>query len=346
MRFVERGYQEKQNALFLPLPFLDLLQLLALTFFCSRLQSKRPLFAFADGSRLSLSFSKQLLHTSAMLCASAAAAARRRACSLFASSSSSSSSSSMVVVSLPASLSALFSPSFSSTAAAAAAADPLARAPSPASRAPAKTSDPSKDTPYGPGPPADSVLSRETTRQGQAFVGDLRGASALGLGDGITDHTAKWMQVSKREGGGEETRREGGKERSNFHVRRPSRNDRRGGGGGGQNLDLNPPRLPSLETNKKNLPTSRPTARSTATPSPPWTSSPRPRPSRSTAPSWPPRGEKTLRSAAPSSSSIFAERRGRTLPSASTRATSTTATTGPTPIRKELFLLCVTDFKL
>lgn len=229
MRFVVRGYQEEQNALFLPLPFLDLLQLLALTFFCSRLQSKRPLFAFADGSRLSLSFSKQLLHTSAMLCASAAAAARRRACSLFASSSSSSSSSSMVVVSLPASLSALFSPSFSSTAAAAAAADPLARAPSPASRAPAKTSDPSKDTPYGPGPPADSVLSRETTRQGQAFVGDLRGASALGLGDGITDHTAKWMQVRKREGGGEETRREGGKERSNFHVRRPSRNDRRGG---------------------------------------------------------------------------------------------------------------------
>lgn len=97
-----------------------------------------------------------------------------------------------MVASLPASLSALFS---SSASALSAAADPPARAPSPASRAPAKTSDLNKDTPYGPGPPADSVLSRETTRQGQAFVGDLRGASALGLGDGITDHTAKWMQV-------------------------------------------------------------------------------------------------------------------------------------------------------
>jgi len=104
----------------------------------------------------------------------------------------------MMAVSLPASLSALFCSSASASAASAAAADPPARAPSPASRAPAKASDLNKDTPYGPGPSADSVLSRETTRQGQAFVGDLRGASALGLGDGITDHTAKWMQVKKK----------------------------------------------------------------------------------------------------------------------------------------------------
>jgi hypothetical protein len=77
------------------------------------------------------------------------------------------------------------------------AADPPARS-SPASSAPAKSSGLAQDTPYGPGPSADSVASRETTKPGQAFVGDLRGASALGLGDGITDHTAKWMQVRRR----------------------------------------------------------------------------------------------------------------------------------------------------
>ena len=99
------------------------------------------------------------------------------------------------------SASSLFSSAlFSSSSSASAAADPPARAPSAASRAPAaRPSDLNGDTPYGPGPPANSVHSRETTRQGQAFVGDLRGASALGLGDGITDHTAKWMQVRKKE---------------------------------------------------------------------------------------------------------------------------------------------------
>jgi hypothetical protein len=30
----------------------------------------------------------------------------------------------------------------------------------------------------------------------QAFDGDLRGTSGLGLGDGIVDHTKKWFQVS------------------------------------------------------------------------------------------------------------------------------------------------------
>lgn len=30
----------------------------------------------------------------------------------------------------------------------------------------------------------------------QAFDGDLRATSALGLGDGIVEHTSKWLQVS------------------------------------------------------------------------------------------------------------------------------------------------------
>lgn len=30
----------------------------------------------------------------------------------------------------------------------------------------------------------------------QAFDGDLRATSGLGLGDGLTSHTAKWLQVS------------------------------------------------------------------------------------------------------------------------------------------------------
>ena len=34
-----------------------------------------------------------------------------------------------------------------------------------------------------------------TTLPGQAFVGDLRSTSALCVGDGITTHTAKWLQV-------------------------------------------------------------------------------------------------------------------------------------------------------
>ena len=33
------------------------------------------------------------------------------------------------------------------------------------------------------------------TTQGAAFVGDLRSTSGLGLGDGLTSHTAKWLQV-------------------------------------------------------------------------------------------------------------------------------------------------------
>lgn len=33
-----------------------------------------------------------------------------------------------------------------------------------------------------------------TQKVGQAFPGDLRSSSALGLGDGITSHTEKWLQ--------------------------------------------------------------------------------------------------------------------------------------------------------
>jgi hypothetical protein len=32
-------------------------------------------------------------------------------------------------------------------------------------------------------------------KPGQAFVGDLRSTSGLELGDGIMDHTRKWLQV-------------------------------------------------------------------------------------------------------------------------------------------------------
>lgn len=35
-----------------------------------------------------------------------------------------------------------------------------------------------------------------TKMPGQAFVGDLRSTSALSVGDGITTHTGKWLQVS------------------------------------------------------------------------------------------------------------------------------------------------------
>lgn len=34
-----------------------------------------------------------------------------------------------------------------------------------------------------------------TVRVGQAFPGDLRSTSGLGLGDGLHSHTAKWLQV-------------------------------------------------------------------------------------------------------------------------------------------------------
>ena len=58
-------------------------------------------------------------------------------------------------------------------------------------------------TPYTRGPPASDPASRTVTRPGQADVGDLRSASALGLGDGITDHTAKWLSVRAGLGGSE-----------------------------------------------------------------------------------------------------------------------------------------------
>lgn len=39
-------------------------------------------------------------------------------------------------------------------------------------------------------------LKNETiTTPGQAFVGDLRSTSGLGLGDGLETHTSKWLQV-------------------------------------------------------------------------------------------------------------------------------------------------------
>lgn len=34
-----------------------------------------------------------------------------------------------------------------------------------------------------------------TARVGQAFAGDLRSTSGVGLGDGLRSHTAKWLQV-------------------------------------------------------------------------------------------------------------------------------------------------------
>jgi NADH dehydrogenase (ubiquinone) Fe-S protein 6 len=42
----------------------------------------------------------------------------------------------------------------------------------------------------------------ETVLQGQAFVHDLRSTSALGVGDGISNHSAKWLQ---KELGGQQT---------------------------------------------------------------------------------------------------------------------------------------------
>jgi hypothetical protein len=44
--------------------------------------------------------------------------------------------------------------------------------------------------------PEDTVAAiPETTLPGQAFVGDLRSTSGLGLGDGKTSHTSKWLTV-------------------------------------------------------------------------------------------------------------------------------------------------------
>lgn len=43
----------------------------------------------------------------------------------------------------------------------------------------------------------DERLKYDTiTDSAQAFKGDLRSTSALGYGDGLYSHTAKWMQVS------------------------------------------------------------------------------------------------------------------------------------------------------
>ena len=44
--------------------------------------------------------------------------------------------------------------------------------------------------------PSGDLKAREITVEGgQAVPGDLRSASGLGLGDHITSHTAKWLQV-------------------------------------------------------------------------------------------------------------------------------------------------------
>lgn len=42
----------------------------------------------------------------------------------------------------------------------------------------------------------------ETVLQGQAFLQDLRSTSALGVGDGISNHSGKWLQ---KELGGQQT---------------------------------------------------------------------------------------------------------------------------------------------
>jgi len=49
--------------------------------------------------------------------------------------------------------------------------------------------------PIPAGAPPGTPASREIQVGAQAFQGDLRSASALGLGDGITAHTAKWLQA-------------------------------------------------------------------------------------------------------------------------------------------------------
>jgi NADH dehydrogenase (ubiquinone) Fe-S protein 6 len=42
--------------------------------------------------------------------------------------------------------------------------------------------------------PAQSSNPPVTTHPGQAYLGDLRSTSGLGLGDGIKSHTGKWLQ--------------------------------------------------------------------------------------------------------------------------------------------------------
>ncbi|KIZ02812.1 NADH:ubiquinone oxidoreductase 16.3 kDasubunit [Monoraphidium neglectum] len=47
--------------------------------------------------------------------------------------------------------------------------------------------------------PEDTVAAiPETTLPGQAFVGDLRSTSGLGLGDGKTSHTSKWLTAGAK----------------------------------------------------------------------------------------------------------------------------------------------------
>lgn len=40
-------------------------------------------------------------------------------------------------------------------------------------------------------------LNIPLTKGGAAFENDLRGTSGIGTGDGITNHTEKWLQVLK-----------------------------------------------------------------------------------------------------------------------------------------------------
>ncbi len=46
--------------------------------------------------------------------------------------------------------------------------------------------------------PYDSDSRTITVTPGQAFAGDNRSSSGLGLGDGLTSHTAKWLAVRCR----------------------------------------------------------------------------------------------------------------------------------------------------
>jgi hypothetical protein len=53
--------------------------------------------------------------------------------------------------------------------------------------------------------PAGTVEDIPTTNSlGQAFGGDIRSTSGLGMGDGIRNHTEKWLQVCRRQRPGSE----------------------------------------------------------------------------------------------------------------------------------------------
>jgi len=79
--------------------------------------------------------------------------------------------------------------SFATKAAAAPPATKAAAAPPPATTAPA----PKKDW-SAVAIPAESAKVPTTVGGGQAFANDLRSTSGLGLGDGLSSHTAKWLQ--------------------------------------------------------------------------------------------------------------------------------------------------------